>query len=290
MKNKKRTNKNYIDYDYSELYKEELEKDGDVLTEHLIKQNTNTNHVYATKEIFAGEQLEVEVYPSFTRKELPSGAKVKRNNKAQSNLNDKNARKEFLRLANHNFNNGDLWITLTYSDENLPSSIEEACKNMHNYIIAINRKRKRRGLKNAKYIYITEYSEGPKKIRYHHHLLMDCEMDMEIVESTWKKGRRNQIRRISKDEHGLAGMANYLTKSPKGKKRWCRSTNLIKPPVKKNHYKFKKSRVKKMVANRNIIQGEFEKQYPGYIFTDATIYYNEINCGFYVYARLRKKE
>lgn len=288
MKNKKRTKKNYIDYSYEELYKEELEKDGDVLTEHLVKQNSK--HVYATKEIVAGEQLEVEVYPSFTRTELPSGAKVRKNNKAQSNLNDKNARKEFLRLANHNFKDGDFWITLTYSDENLPGSIEEACKNMHNYIIAINRKRKRRGLENAKYIYITEYSEGPKKIRYHHHLLMDCEMDMETVESTWKKGRRNQIRRISKDEHGLAGMANYLTKNPKGKKRWCRSTNLVKPPVKKNHYKFKKSRVKKMVANRNIIQGEFEKQYPGYIFTDATIYYNQFNSGYYVYARMRKKE
>lgn len=289
MSTKKRNTKVYLDYEYEKLYQEDLEKSGDVLIEHALKDKKRSN--YATKEIYAGEQLEVEIYPEFRNseaKELPR--ETRKRNKAQTNLNDKNARKEFLRLANHNFNNGDFWITFTYDEKNIPGSIEEACKNMHNYIIAINRKRKRRGLNNARYIYITEYNEGPNKIRYHHHLLMDCEMDMDIVESTWKKGRRNQIRRLSKDEYGLAGMANYLTKNPRGKKRWCRSTNLVKPPVKKNHYKFKKNRVKKMVMNRNIIQGEFEKQYPNFIFTDIKIYFNDFNGGCYMYVRMRRKD
>lgn len=289
MRKKKR---NYIEYDYENLYKKELdlENNSEILEEHIIK-NSKKKKEYATKEIFAGEQLEVEVYPEFTRKEAEEVKEVKKkNSKAQNNLNDKNARKEFLRLANHNFNDGDYWITFTYDNEHYPESMEAALKNMHNFIISINRKRKRRGLNNAKYMYVTEWKEGSKGIRCHHHLLMDNGLDMNTVEGSWKKGRRNQIRKISKDEYGLAGMANYLTKNPAGKKRWCRSTNLIKPPVRKNHYKFKPNKVKRMIRDKNILKHEMEKQYPGYIFTDVKIYCNEFNSGYYIYARLRKKE
>lgn len=283
--------KKYIEYEYANVYDQELENNSEVLEEHIIK--SGGKKVYATKEIYSGEQLEVEIYPEFTRKEASEEKYTKfkrKNNRAQNNLNDKNARKEFLRLANHNFKNGDFWITLTYDNEHYPEDMDRALKNMHNFIISINRKRKRKGLDNAKYMYVTEWKEGSNGIRCHHHLLMDSDLDMDTVESSWKKGRRNQIRKISKDEYGLAGMANYLTKKPAGKKRWCRSSNLEKPPIRKNHYKFKKNKVKKMVRDISTVQSEMENQYPNYIFTDVTVYTNEFNNGFYIYARLRKKE
>lgn len=42
---------------------------------------------------------------------------------------------------------------------------------------------------------------------------------MEVVEAQWTFGRRNNIRRLDPDEKWLTGLAEYLSKDPKGKKR-----------------------------------------------------------------------
>ena len=59
-------------------------------------------------------------------------------------------------------------MTLTYDDEHLPpdGDIDAAIKNMQNYIRRVNYQRKKRGLPNAKYVYVTEYNEGAE-IRWH---------------------------------------------------------------------------------------------------------------------------
>lgn len=280
----------YVDYDYENLYDLEnklLWK----IDEHLVKQ-LNKGMVYATKEVYAGEQLEVEVYPEFTKKQLEE---LEKKNKVKKEIKDKNndkkARKEFTRLANHNFHNGDYWLTLTYSNENYPADIDEAVKNMHNYIRRVNRARKKEGLDNAKYMYVTEWKEGKNGVRCHHHILINKGLGMDKLEELWTKGRRNQVRKLKKDEYGLTGMANYLTKSPQGKKRWCSSRNLEKPVVRKNHYKFKRSKVNKIVQDfRGTICQVMESMYKNYIFTDSKLYLNEYNNGFYIYTRMRRKE
>lgn len=74
----------------------------------------------------------------------------------------------------------------------------------------------------------------------------DGDMGLEAAEEKWKKGRRNQVRRLQKDENGLSGMANYITKQkhpdkkgkepkPVGKyqKAWKASKGLKKPEVHK---------------------------------------------------------
>ena len=56
--------------------------------------------VYALKEIRAGDQFEVEIYPQFKKMDEvpPEGRSIKKDNdKAQRNLNDKNARGEVSR-------------------------------------------------------------------------------------------------------------------------------------------------------------------------------------------------
>lgn len=112
---------------------------------------------------------------------------------------------------------------------------------------------KKRGLPNARYVYVTEQGD---KGRWHHHIVLDGDMDMDTVESLWTYGKRNQVRRLQKDENGLVGMAKYVSK-PKGKgkdseegkyqKIWTPSKNLKKPDEHKNHYKTKQSHVDKMV-------------------------------------------
>lgn len=290
---RKRRKQGFIEYDYEALYSQNIEYLDEYFVEKILEEGKSKCE-YATKEIRAGDQLEIEIYPEFSKQQaqaLPDHVKEKQK-KAQRNLNEKNSKKDFIRLAEHNFNNGDYWITLTYAADNLPASMEAALNNMQKYIRNINGKRKRRGLENAKYMYVTEWIEDDKKpVRCHHHLIMDCGLDMDMVESTWKHGRRNECRRISKDDNGIAGMTNYMMKEPRGKKRWCASTNLQKPPVKK-HHQTKKKTVHEMVKNHDYIQQFLENnpRYQGYTFTDSKVYYNDFNARFYIYARMRRTD
>ena len=240
----------------------------------------------ATKTIRSGSQVEVEIYPEFTRKQQKQDSSIKKKtNESQKKLNTKNARKKLERLANANFTDGDIWATLTYDKEHLPQSMEEALKNMQNYIRRIQYQRKKKGLPPAKYIYITEYDES-KEIRYHHHLIIDGLLDMDTIEKVWKCGRRNNTRRISTDDKGITGLATYIAKDPKGSKRWCSSLNLKKPIIRKNHQDFKSKQIRQMTENRNMIRELIEKKYQGMIYISESAKYNSHNGRTYFYIRL----
>lgn len=286
MSNKRRKKK-YIDYDYDNSFVDPLDIANEKKIEDLLAKGY-INSVYATKTIKAGNQFEIEIYPAFTRKECKE-LKLRKPNKSQRNLNDRYARKRVERLINTNFKKGDLYITLSYDNEHLPNSIEEAQKNMKNFIRRINYKRAKEGLEKAKYIYVTEFSKE-KKIRVHHHLIIDCGLSGELVENMWKHGRRNNIRKCDPDKDGLTGLAKYLVKDPKGSKRWCSSTNLKKPKESKSYHSFKASHVKKIVQRRASVKDLVENKYKNYIYTSEEIKYNEVNGKFYIYVRMRSKE
>lgn len=298
---KKKRGMVFIPYNYEAAFNKNIEDIHEYFVEQMLKNRYKC--VYALKEITAGEQFEIEIYPEFkTMDDVPKAGRPQRDNsKAQKNLNDKNARKYVERLLNHNFGDSDIWITLTYSAGNEPRDMAEAIRNMQNYIRRIAYQRKKRGLPPVKYIYITEYSPE-QEIRWHHHLVMDGLLDMDTVESTWKKGRRNETRRLEKDEHGLTGMSIYITKEKdrkKGEKRWNSSQNLKQFRVRKVHskrptatsgtYKPIQKYVDGFVRDRETIREQMLKWYPDYDFTDSGVYYNDFNGMFYIRARMRKR-
>lgn len=298
---RRRRKKNvYVEYDYEEAYQKQIEN----LEEDIIKRmmdGKKIKYVYATKEIKAGEQLEVEIYPEFTRKrveEIPEEGRRKKDRQAQRNLNEKNSRKQCERVINENFGDRDIWATFTYSAEYTPASMKVAKSHMQNYIRRLNYQRKKRGLPNARYVYVTEQGD---KGRWHHHIVLDGDIDMDTVESLWTYGKRNQVRRLQKDENGLVGMAKYVSK-PKGKgkdseegkyqKIWTPSKNLKKPDEHKNHYKTKQSHVDKMVNGILPVQEHLNKWYAseGYEYTESVIKYNKWNGQYYIYVRMRKQQ
>lgn len=295
----------YIEYDYEELYNQSAEDWNEYFVEQLLKTGKATQ-VYATKEIYAGDQLELEIYPEFTRQQAREEnikpIDKKKQQEAQKELNSKNSRKRFWRLCEHNFTNNDLWITLTYAKE--PKDIDEATKNMQKFIRCINGKRKRRGIENAKYLYVTEEtSEDGEVVRIHHHLFMDGKLDIDTVIATWKHGGRNEYRKIEKDENGIAGAAAYTTKPAadtrrrKHRKRWAGSANLEKPPEKK-HHQTKRKDINKMVKNHEYIKEYVtnaatrsgNKRYAGYVYSHASVYFNGFNARYYIRVRMRKGE
>lgn len=277
-----------IPYDYEAAFQDALERDS--IDDALERDRRNRGDVYATKEVRSGDQLEVEIYPEFGRGQerlIPEEAREAQR-KAQKNLNDNNSRKQCERIVNENFTDRDIWATLTYSKGNEPENMEEADRDIKNYIRRLNRYRKKKGLPIARYVYVTEQGE---KGRWHHHIVTDGDVEMDAIEDLWRLGRRNQVRRLSKDENGLSGMANYIAKGakPKGRKKWVASKGLRQPQERVNHYKFKRKAVRQMVKDENEIRPLMEQWYsPEYVFTRAKVRYNEFNGRFYIYARLRK--
>lgn len=304
-KRKRKQNKT-VPYDYTEAFTQSLDELND-LFKYEVTQTVQKKD-YALKEIKAGTQLEVEIYPQFNYwDEVPEAGRKELNEKlrrAQANLNEKNARKNLIRKINANFTDGDLWLTLTYDSEHLPEdgNMDEALSNMQKFIRRVNRRRKKNGLPNAKYIYVTEYSPLDK-IRWHHHIVMDGALPPDEVLKLWGQSSRNEARRIQTDENGLTGMAKYIVKQTKriyGEKRWNSSQGLIEPDIKVTHnkpsaagqkdYKKIERYVRKFIRDNNTIEEQLLRWYPSYDFTDSEIFFNDFNGLFYIRARMRQRK
>ena len=217
------------------------------------------------KKYKCGKYLEVEIYPiSKIEQKKSRKRKKKESRKEQKNLNDKNARKKLRRIINANFTNKDLFIHLTYDNDNLPDSEERALKDRNNYLRRIKNYRKRNNLPELKYIAVLEYKEANKndkrtRTRIHHHIVMSG-MDRDKVEELWGKGRGNADR-LQPNELGFEELANYISKDPKGKKRYSPSRNLIIPEAEINDYKYTYKKVYALSRNQGDKE-EFEKLYP----------------------------
>lgn len=276
--------KMYGGYDYETEYNKQVKKLEEYELRGLLARR-EVPYNYKTKTITSGRMVEVEIFPVFQcPKDVPR-TKEKKTRKAQGDLNDRNARKYFTRLVCTNFKSGDYWCTFGYSND--PKTWEEAEKIIKNYIGRLNYRRKKLGLPNTKYIYITEFGS---KGRAHHHVIMDNLLSRDMVEDVWKHGKRNQVRRLEEDDFALTGLATYLSKDPKGRKRWKSSRGLKKPKITESYSKFRKRRVIKMVKDQNRIEQELKKEYPKLEFLDVDVRHNGINGLFYIYARMVRQE
>lgn len=283
------TKKKYFDdYDFEEAYKKSLDDLEQAEVERLLREK-KINKAYQTKTTKAGDQLEVDLYPTFgSRQDMPRTKRGNKTKPSQKNLNDRRARRYLNNLVSANFGKGDIWATFTYSDKNLPDSIEAAQRSFRNYIRRVNRRRKKAGKDNTKYIVVTEWvEEDGIPVRCHHHAIISGDNDRDELEALWTAGERNHTRRIDPDpETHIAGIVNYITKDPKGRKRWNASKNLIQPKITTSYSKFGKRTAERMAKDREFLKDRFRKEYPDYRFIDAEVKINDINGGFYIYVRM----
>lgn len=278
--------KYYDNYDYEEAYNEQIEKLEEAEAERIAKKGKGAGYRTTTTE--AGKMIEVDIYPTFNvRHDMPRTKRGRESRPAQKNLNDKRARRYLNQLASANFGKGDLWGTFTYRAGEEPESIEDAEKKFGNFIRRINRRRKRAGKENIKYIYVTEWEDGEKGVRCHHHAILSGDVDRDEIEQLWYHGDRTETKRLAPDpDTHIAGLVHYITKDPKGKKRWKTSKGLKKPTITRSYSKFGKAKVRKMACDYTLLESELKKKYKNARFVDAKVYQNEINGGFYIYARM----
>ena len=93
----------YLNYDYERAFDIQTNMLSESQVERALKDG-KIKSIYATKSIYSGTQLEVEIFPEFTKRcMIPAAGKRKPTKEEMQNLNDKNARKKVIRILNTNF-------------------------------------------------------------------------------------------------------------------------------------------------------------------------------------------
>lgn len=278
-------------YDYEAEYKKQCEQLEEWELERLVREG-KVKCAYRTtttksENLKSGTVLlEAQIYPSFASiEEMPQTTNKRETRPSQQNLNDKNARRYLVRLACINFGKGDIWGTFGWDDAHKPDDMQRAKKDVKNFIARINRRRRKEGQENIKYIYIIAADDHT---RPHFHILMSGDgIDRDELEELWGKCERCNTRRIQPDDDFLiTGLATYISNNPHGTKRWCSSKNLVKPSITRSYSKFRRPKVERMVKSHEHLKAEMQKAYPGFKFLDAEVKHNGVNAAFYIYARM----
>lgn len=145
--------------------------------------------------------------------------------------NANTAQRKLEMLMATNFDEGDLVLTVTYRDADLPDSADMTRKHLGKVFSQMRAYRKARDLPELKYIYILEGRHGDH--RPHAHIIINAAGgDLELMRSLWIWGDDIQLNYIR--ERGYDGWAGYLTKerreaSLNGKKQFVGSRNLARP-------------------------------------------------------------
>lgn len=268
-------------------------------------------NVVREKRYHCGEKyMEVDIY-QYADYQPRRGNKRSRKKKesllSQKNINDKNASRALNRLIETNFIENDLHVTLTYNDKYLPKTVEEAEKNVTNYIRRIKRKRKSKDIEDLKYIVITSFREKNndgeiEMVRMHHHIIMNQGLERDDVEKLWRvkpKGKpyeqlgyANADRLQANANSGFAAISKYLVKQESNKRRWTSSQNLDRPETRTNDHKYSRRKLLSLV-NHNAPFDYWERIYPGWYIADKDYGYEEVYndiTGWAIYLKLRKKE
>jgi len=245
---------------------------------------------YRTRTTTAGPRLEAEVYPIFGRSTEAMLRRAKKTNvtpEKQARLNHERSIRHLVQLADANFDERDIHLTLTYS---AAPTYERAQKDMRNFCLRLKRLREKRGLSPLKYIYTIEGDEDGRRERIHIHMLLNGDMDREEIEKIWAKGYANADR-LRPDENGLEAIARYITKQQKNRRKWCASRNLKQPKSRTSDSRCSRGQVKRIAFDiRNEAKAEMEKIYPGYCFVKCTVKYSDVIDGAYIRCVMRKKE
>lgn len=243
---------------------------------------------YRTRTTVAGPRLEAEVYPIFGRSTEAMLRRAKKTNvtpEKVQRLNRERAVRHLIQLADANFGEQDIHLTLTY--QNAPT-YERARKDMRNFCLRLKRAREKAGLPELKYIYTIEGDDDGKKERIHIHMLTNGDMDRAEVERIWEKGWANADR-LQPDENGLEAIARYLVKQQKNRRKWCASRNLKQPKSRTSDSRCSRGQVKRIAFDmKNEAKAQMEKIYPGYQFVSCQVRYSDIVDGAYIRCIMRR--
>lgn len=152
---------------------------------------------------------------------------------AQDAMNLKHSWQKLKAVLAANFTDTDLVITLTYSDDALPTRRIDAEKKLKAFIRRL-RDARRENNQVLKYVYVTEL--GHTSGRLHHHVVLNnTGQDYQMIRDLWARNGDN-IDFSFVWTKGYDGWARYLSKEPRdigrhyvGERMWRASIGLVKP-------------------------------------------------------------
>lgn len=250
---------------------------------------------YRTKTIKSGNVLEVECYPIWSTASMKKKAKKHRDPEVAKRYNDEQTKKRLVRKINANFTEKDLFVTLTYDDDYVPSE-DEARKDISSYLLRVKRWRKKHGMSDLKYVAVIEFGKGDRRRKkVHHHIIMS-DMDRDVAENLWPYGRRSSSH-LRPDDYRFTKLTRYITKetSQKGgadnrSKRYSVSRNLDEPKEQTSDRKLSRRRAAKLAQDCTIKAGAiFTKLFPGYKFLECDVKTSSFVSGAYIHAQLVKE-
>lgn len=272
----------------------------------LIADKTTDINVDARKGVLAyrvetikhGPMVDVKCYPIWSHMTNWQTAKRirKESTKAQRMLNLRRSMDTVTYLANENFSEDDVMLTLTSFRVDGDDQDAAAKRTITSFVKKLRREWAKRD-RELKYIYTLERTDSPiYGRRYHLHILLNAHAyDRDWLESLWTKSACNTRRYQDQAEH-MGGFAGYLKKPKEGQEKagfraWACSRNLKRPqPTVSTH----KISIRKMERIAHAMEQEareiVETVYPGYKCTrDVVTRRSDFVPGVYMYARLRRQ-
>lgn len=239
---------------------------------------------YREKQFIGGGYLECKVYPITFMERRCSKSRKKESLPKQKNLNEKNSKDTLRRTIEANFTYRDWFATFSYTDEKRPKSEERIAKDLKNFFERLRRFLKRNNRGKLKYIYVIEYDED---VNVHYHMIINNIVSIEELESIWGNGNV-EVSNLREEDLGFEGLADYLSKDPKGKRRWVPSRKLDRADIATDDFKYNNKKIRELVQ----CQGDREfirKLYPGYTLKLFEVKFNEINSSYYINMRFKKE-
>lgn len=188
-----------------------------------------------TKKIMSAGSLRIEIiYDRVNRRDdaRTRAAKRKAQSEAQARMNAKTSWQKLELMLAANFRPGDCVVCLTYSDEWLPFSGDEARYRLKLFRASMSKARKAAGLPFVCVWNIeTRHGEG----RYHHHLVLNSTgADLDALRAAWPYGSVHLEPLRADGEKNYETLARYMCKEyPEavGRRTWSYTRNCRKPEV-----------------------------------------------------------
>lgn len=231
----------------------------------------------------SGAYREVKIYPVYG--EATSGKRRKRyrpTSEAQQRLNDWNSQRHLAQLIEENFSSNDTWIHPTFRDDALPENDDAFKRIFRNFIRRLKRAYKASGAE-LKYIAVLERSDTG---RYHIHMIVNQVLTPAALRDLWNMGRVG-VDPLEFGEHGLQGLAEYMTKYRLITRRYLFSRNLRQPQRMERDGRFSQRDARALARNPED-RMQWERLYPGYTFINCRPFYNALTGGQYICVRMWK--
>lgn len=267
--------------------------------------------IQRTSTVKAGKLLYAKSYPIWdttTRRDaeakLAKAKERKGTTAAQKRLNARHASEKLEQLINANFGPGDMLPSLTYRKKGAPKDMEEANRNVRNFLARLRRLCRKQGLPDPVYVYVTETKHSKwEGTTYHHHMALKVQLHRDDVQALWRKKHGYGDIKIAWDkENNLTQWAKYMAKEVCAgahdeeyakRHRWAASKGLKTSEPTTADKKISRRRVETMAKeiqrDPETAKMHMEACYPGYEVLEMTIRTSEWVGGAYVAAVMTRR-